>query len=101
MYEGNNAQLTMQTMLIHSPEIDPETYHCTVLHYDEEQELIYMLLSDASLGNIALDAEYTCRIADGEKEVSCKGFIVERYQDARGNILCFRIKAGFYEINIK
>ena len=101
MYEERRATLKMLDVLIENGECDHRVHRGQVLKYDQERERIHLLLEGSSLLEVMLDATYECQIASEPNEVSCKGLIIDRYNSERGNILCFQIKSGFYEINIK
>jgi len=101
MYEGNIATLQMQDMLFEQGQFDETVYRCRILKYEKNTEDIYLVLESASLQNILRDAVYECRIVDQMEPVACKGIIRGRCVNEHGDMLHFRIEAGFYEINIK
>lgn len=101
MYEGNIATLEMRDILLNDIEVDETVYRCRILKHQKDSEDIYLVLENGSLQNIFRDAVYECRIVDRSAPVACKGMITDRCINQHGNVLRFRIEAGFYEINIK
>jgi len=101
MYEGDVATLEMRDLLLDQAEYDETVHRCRILKHQKDSENIYLVLENDSLQNILRDAVYECRIVNQSAPVACKGMIRDRCVNEYGNVLHFRIEAGFYEINIK
>lgn len=97
MYEGNKVELHMEKTVILNVLPDELSHNCKVLRYDPEEDYIRLLLEkDENLQAISLDAKYRCDVTTKTEILSCNGVIKERYHDADGNILIFKIENGFY-----
>lgn len=95
------ATLTMKKNLCAGREIDEKEYMCRVLKYDAKHEKLYLVLENAFLPELSLDAIYECNMRQEESVIMCTGRIRERYQNDHGKILKLEIKNGFYKINVK
>ena len=101
MYEGDIATLQMQNLLLEQASFDQRVYRCRILQHEKGSEHIHLILEDGILPEMILDAVYECRIMNQAAPVACKGMIKDRCLSEHGQVLHFRIEAGFYEINIK
>ncbi len=99
MFEHCPVNLQMTKMNLEDGFFDENSYRCEVIRYDEERECIYLLLLDAGLPDISLDARYRCLIS-GEEELVCQGRIAERFIDRRGNVMVLLVENGFYKNNL-
>lgn len=97
MIEGCPVELWMEQMILEEGEFEERVHYCKVIRYDQDKEHIQLLLRGEEVDVISLDAIYGCKIMDGEKSAECKGMILERYLEARGNMLVFQIENGFYK----
>lgn len=100
MYEGCPADVQMIRTILLDGYQDNTVYHCQIIRYEEERECIYLILEDAELPSMSLDAVYECKIAEPEGITVCQGMIMQRYIDRRGNIIEFKIENGFYKNNL-
>ena len=100
MKQGNEVSMRMRKMLCPGESADEKTFLCKVLKYDETKERIFLILENAAVTDISLDAIYECRIWEGESGLRCSGRIRKRYHDEHGLILEFKIENGFYKINL-
>lgn len=101
MKRGNIATLRMKNMLGIGQLVDKKTYSCQLLHFDKMAESVYLILQDAKLESLSLDAIYYCEVQDGEENISCTGRISERYCGPAGKTVKLKIENGFYKISIK
>jgi hypothetical protein len=60
-----------------------------------------LVLQEQELEDVLLDAIYHCSIVVNAEEISCTGIVMERFCSAIGKIVKFKIKNGFYKINLK
>lgn len=97
MYEGCSVEIWMEQMILEEGETETRTHYGRVIGYDEAKECMQLMLRGEEVDVISLDAIYGCRIMDGEKSAECRGRILERYMEKRGNILIFQIENGFYK----
>lgn len=100
MFEKCMVQLKMIRTIVEDGFFDEKVYSCEIIRHDEEEECIGLLLQEAKLPVISLDGVYECIIAGPEETLACRGKIIERFRDKRGNILVFQIENGFYKNNI-
>lgn len=101
MKQGDCVKLRIKKVLSKETSLDANEYVCSVLAYDMNAECIYLILKNAKLTDILLDAIYECQIEDEKYWKKSMGRVQQRYKNAYGNILEFRVKDGFYKINIK
>ena len=101
MNRGECVELKMEKILCLNGVKEDMVHACTVLRYDENQECIYLLLQGGELTELSLDAIYTCKILGEDMQTECDGRIQARYCSEAGKILEFKIKNGFYKINLK
>lgn len=101
MRQGDLVELMMKKTLCANMEKDEKSYICKILRYDSKCECIYLVLENASITEVTLDAIYDCIIKIGQENVTCTGRIKERYNDEYGQILKFEIENGFYKISVK
>ena len=101
MKTGDKVLLEMKKNLCVGKTTVQMVYGGNVLTYDEQKERLYIELTNTSLENISLDGFYECQIYMREETYSCTGVIEERYCGKQGNTIKFKIKNGFYKINVK
>lgn len=99
MKKGSNVKLEMKTVLHMDEVLDTRVHICKVLEYDKSREILYLVLQNEELPAISLDAVFVCTI-EGKETISCEGRIKARYRNENGNILEYKIKNGFYKINL-
>jgi len=99
MYEGCPVELQMERIFSVDGIFDEGIYHCTVVHYDNE-DCLTLKLRNEDLAMISLDAKYRCYIKTKKELLFCSGIIKERYQSQGDNLLIFRIENGFYQQSI-
>lgn len=95
------TRLQMQRTLKQSEEYNPKEYPCSLVSYDEKEEVLYLRLLDGALTEMSLDAVYGCVIEEEEKSLLAEGRILERYRSEAGCMIRMRIENGFYKNNIK
>ena len=101
MKKNEKAVLSMKKTLLSGMLFNESAYSCTVWKYHPASECIYLVLEDAQLTEVSLDAIYdVCVEADGVEE-RCEGRIKERYRAEAGNMLKFQVENGFYKNTIK
>ncbi len=101
MKKNEKAVLSMKKTLLSGMLLDENVYNCTVWKYHPASECIYLVLEDAQLTEMSLDAIYdVCVEANGIKE-SCEGRIKERYRTEAGSMLKIHVENGFYKNTIK
>jgi hypothetical protein len=96
MYEGYPAELQMERVISSDGMFDEGVYHCTIVHYDEEDSLV-LELHEEDLAMFSLDAKYRCYIKANKGTLLCSGIVTERYQSKGDKIIVFKIEDGFYE----
>ena len=96
MGSGNVAVLTMVQPLCKAEKLDRKAYMCKLLAYDSKQAVIKLLLQEAQLQEVSLDALYQCQVQAKEQVVRCVGRIQERYRSNEGPIIELQVKNGFY-----
>lgn len=101
MYHGSSVELEMKKMLLAGAGKEENVFQCKILEYDAGQERIYLILEDAKLSEISLDAVYECRIKTKEGLRVGEGRIRQRYYNEAGKILELQIENGFYKNSIK
>lgn len=99
--EQTKASLHMKTMILAGGELDESTYKCEILKYDNQEECIYLVLSEAEIDKISLDGIYQCVVYRDGCGIECEGRVTDRYTNHEGNVLRFQVMKGFYKINIK
>ena len=97
MYEGCQADIRMNRMVLKEGRFDEKVHHCRIITYKPEEECIYLVAEDTEVTEFSLDGNYECRIKLSEGDTACIGSIVERYWNKAGRVLKFRIKNGFYK----
>lgn len=100
MYEGYPVELCMTQNILKGDELDQRMHYCKVIEYDEDAEVITLLLRGEGVTVISLDAIYSCKIMDGERYTKCEGRIMERYLNKQGHMLVFKIENGFYKNSV-
>ena len=100
MKKGDRASLYMKKHLLAGGKTDKTIYRGSVLKYDEQNELLYLVLDSGKLTQISLDAIYECEIENESKQIKCSGRVKERYFGGV-KILKLHVENGFYKINIK
>lgn len=98
MYEGNPLELRMKKMIVSGEKMETAPFHCQIIRYDKEEERIYMVLVDAKLPEVSLDAVYECVIAARGQLLSCDGRIRERYYNHYGKVLVLQVENGFFDM---
>ncbi len=99
MKQGSNVRLEMKTVLRTGEILDARVHNCKVIEYDKNKEMLYLILQNEELPVISLDAIYLCTISEKET-ISCEGRIKARYANENGNVLEYKVKNGFYKINL-
>lgn len=95
------AILKMKKILKTGETMDGCAYQCVVSAYDEKKECIYLLLKDAELTELSLDAIYECVITSQQNTYSVTGRIRSRYENQEGKMFELYITNGFYKNSIK
>lgn len=98
MKVADTAVITMVRPLIASESADDKKYICLVAGFDEDAGELRLILKDAPLYDISLDALYECGIKTSRGERICTGRVVSRANEAAGAVLKFRVENGFYQI---
>lgn len=98
---GRRIRLQMQRILKSTEEYNPKEYPCTLVSYDEKEEILHLRLLQGALTEISLDAIYRCVIEEANKSLLAEGRILERCRNEAGCMLQMRIENGFYKNNIK
>ncbi|MFI3171595.1 MAG: hypothetical protein R3Y58_04400 [Eubacteriales bacterium] len=98
MFEESIVELKMKKMLLKGMTLDKNVYICKVESYESQEKKMTIITEQETLCKLQLDAIYQCDIYGEDKNLSCEGFIKERYQSEEGNLLTFYIENGFYEI---
>ena len=101
MRTGDNVILKMKQPLLIGMALDEKAYEGKLQRFDETEECCFILLREAMLTDISLDAVYQCEINTQIERISCIGRVRERYHDANGKTIKFEIKNGFSKINVK
>ncbi len=102
MKPGDQAELIMKKTLCKGMKLDQNTYSCKILRYDSAQECIYLVLEESLLKEISLDAIYECTVIDAQMQQTIStGRVIERYNESDGALLKYKVKNGFYKINVK
>ena len=84
MYEGCQADIRMNRMVLKEGRFDEKVHHCHIITYKPEEECIYLVAEDTEVTEFSLDGNYECRIKLSEGNKAGKG-------------LKFQIKNGFYK----
>ena len=100
MHEGCSVELREKKAFLMDEELSRKVFDCKIKKYNENDDEICLLLNNAQLPEISLDAEYECRIRGAEGVMICLGRVLERYINKKGNNLRFRIENGFYKNNL-
>lgn len=101
MKKGDVAILKMQKNLYVQGSIDDSMYQGSVLKYDEHQQCIFLLMEKENIEKLSLEGLYECELQTYDAILKCMGVIEERYYGNWGKTVKFRIKNGFYKINVK
>lgn len=96
MYEGNQADIRMLKMLLSGEETEPDIYKGEIITCQEE--MLSMLLLNAELVELSLDAIYECNIVSEEEQLTCRGRVRERYENRQGKVCVFEITNGFFKV---
>ena len=97
MYEGCQADIRMNRMVLKEGRFDAKVHHCSITMYRPEEECIYLVAEDTEITEFSLDGNFECRSNTPEGEIACIGAITERYWNKAGRVLKFQIKNGFYK----
>lgn len=101
MKKGDVIQLKMIKNLYAEGSADETMYKGSILKYDERQQCLFLLIGPERLGKLSLEGIYECEIQSHDADLKCTGVIVERYCGKYGKTVKFKIKNGFYKINVK
>ena len=101
MKTGDKVLLEMKKNLCVGKTTAQMVYVGKIVTYDEQKERLYIELTNTSLEHISLDGLYECQIYTEKETYSCTGVIEERYYGKQGKTIKFKIKNGFYKINVK
>ena len=96
---GNDVELQMKKPLKKGLQADDTVYACKLLAYDAKEERACLLLCNAKLTDITLDAIYECAVRDTEETRRFRGRVKERYNNPYGAVLEIKIENGFWLTN--
>lgn len=96
MEKGDKVRVRMQRVLHPEVVMDEAGYECEILRYDSKDERIYLLLKEAALRDISLDAVYSCVILGKDETEKLTGRMKERYISEAGKVLELQIENGIY-----
>ncbi len=101
MRRGDYAELKVKKVLRTNELLTDKVHIGEVLHTNDKEEIICVLLKEGDLEELSLDCIYLCKVKSGEYEESCTVRVKERFVGNEGKIVRLKIENGFYKINLK